>query len=43
MKVLLVVYHPFELWQAPAWFSERLRQDFRGLEVVQRREYGDIE
>ena len=43
MKVLIVVYHPFELWQAPPWFGERLRQDFPGLEVVQRKEYGNIE
>lgn len=43
MKILIVVYHPFELWQAPPWFSERLRQDFPGVEVVQRKEYGDIE
>jgi phosphoglycerate dehydrogenase-like enzyme len=43
MKILLVVYHPFELWQAPAWFSERLRQDFPKLEVVQRKKYGHIE
>ena len=43
MKILIVVYHPFELWQAPPWFSERLRQDFPGLEVVQRREYSSIQ
>ena len=24
MKVLIVHYHPFELWQAPAWLLERL-------------------
>ncbi len=43
MKILIVVYHPFELWQAPPWFSERLRQDFNGIEVVQRKDYGDID
>jgi phosphoglycerate dehydrogenase-like enzyme len=43
MKILIVVYHPFELWQAPPWVSERLRQDFSGVEVVQRKEYGNIE
>jgi phosphoglycerate dehydrogenase-like enzyme len=43
MKILIVVYHPFELWQAPPWFAERLRKDFPGLEVVQRKEYGSIE
>ena len=43
MKILIVVYHPFELWQAPPWFAERLRKDFPGIEVVQRKEYGNIE
>jgi phosphoglycerate dehydrogenase-like enzyme len=43
MKILIVVYHPFELWQAPLWFSERLRQDFPGVDVIQRKEYGNIE
>ena len=43
MKILIVVYHPFELWQAPPWFADRLRKDFPGLEVVQRKEYGNIE
>lgn len=43
MKILIVVYHPFELWQAPPWFSQRLRQEFPGVEVVQRKDYGNIE
>jgi phosphoglycerate dehydrogenase-like enzyme len=43
MKILIVVYHPFELWQAPPWFAERLRADFPGLDVVQRTEYANIE
>jgi phosphoglycerate dehydrogenase-like enzyme len=43
MKILIVVYHPFELWQAPSWFSQRLRQDFPGVEVAQRKEYSEIE
>ena len=43
MKLLLVVYHRFELWQAPPWFAERLRKDFPGLEVVQRKEYAGME
>jgi phosphoglycerate dehydrogenase-like enzyme len=43
MKILIVVYHRFELWQAPPWFSERLRRDFPGVEVVQRRDYDHLE
>jgi len=34
MKLLIAVHHRFELWQMPAWFSERLRRDFPQLEVV---------
>ncbi len=43
MKILIVVYHRFELWQAPAWVSEKLRAEFPGIEVVQRKEYQGIE
>jgi phosphoglycerate dehydrogenase-like enzyme len=35
MKLLIVVHHRFELWNAPAWLPERLRGDFPQLEVVQ--------
>jgi phosphoglycerate dehydrogenase-like enzyme len=28
MKILIVHHHPFELWQAPAWLSDRLAQAF---------------
>ena len=34
MKLLIALHHRFELWQIPAWFSERLRRDFSQLEVV---------
>jgi lactate dehydrogenase-like 2-hydroxyacid dehydrogenase len=35
MKLLLiVVYHRFELWNAPPWFAERLRKDFPRVEIV---------
>ena len=43
MKLLIVVQHPFELWQAPPWFSERLRGDFPDLEIVQLASYKDID
>lgn len=42
-KLLIVVYHRFELWRAPGWFAERLRKDFPGLEVVQLDDYSGIE
>ena len=35
MKLLIVVHHRFELWNAPAWLAEQLRRDFPDLEVVQ--------
>lgn len=28
MKTLIVHYHPFELWHAPAWIRERLQEEF---------------
>lgn len=34
MKLLIVVQHKFELWEAPAWFDEKLHQDFPELKVV---------
>jgi D-2-hydroxyacid dehydrogenase (NADP+) len=43
MKLLIVVHHRFELWNAPAWLPERLQRDFRGLEVVQLPSYEGIE
>jgi phosphoglycerate dehydrogenase-like enzyme len=34
VKLLIALYHRFELWQMPAWFPERLRGEFPQLEVV---------
>ena len=38
-KLLIVVHHEFDLWNVPAWFSERLREDFSAIEVVHRSSY----
>lgn len=35
MKVLIVHYHSFELWHAPAWIRERLQQEFPDHQFVQ--------
>jgi phosphoglycerate dehydrogenase-like enzyme len=43
MKLLIVVHHRFELWNVPAWFGERLAQDFPSLQIVQRNTYDGIE
>ena len=34
MKLPIFVHNFFDLWCAPAWFSERLRSEFPGLSVV---------
>jgi phosphoglycerate dehydrogenase-like enzyme len=43
MKLLIVLHHRFELWNAPPWFSDRLRQDFPQLEVVHLTSYDGID
>lgn len=42
MKLLIVLHHRFHLWQAPTWFSERLRRDFPDIEVVHLSDYSRI-
>jgi phosphoglycerate dehydrogenase-like enzyme len=42
-KLLIVVHHEFDLWNVPAWFSERLRADFPAIEVVHKNSYEDAE
>ncbi|HEY1272495.1 MAG TPA: D-2-hydroxyacid dehydrogenase [Terriglobales bacterium] len=43
MKLLIVLRHRFELWNAPNWFSERIRAEFPQLEVVHLTSYDGIE
>jgi phosphoglycerate dehydrogenase-like enzyme len=43
MKLLIVVQHRLNLWNAPAWFGERLGKEFAQLEIVQRNNYEGIE
>lgn len=35
MKLLIALHHRFQPWIAPPWFSQRLRQDFPQLNIVQ--------
>jgi phosphoglycerate dehydrogenase-like enzyme len=42
-KLLIVVHHEFDLWNVPAWFSERLQADFPAIEVVHRSSYEGAE
>ncbi len=43
MKLLIVLRHSFDLWNAPSWFSHKLREDFPGIEVVHISSYEGIE
>ena len=43
MKVLLVVHHRFDLWRLPAWFAERLRQEFPSVQIAHHDSYDGIE
>ncbi len=42
-KLLIFVKHPFELWTAPAWFSERLQKEFPELQVVHLPDYKRVD
>ena len=42
MKLLIALYHRFQPWIAPEWFSQRLRADFPQLAVVQLPNYDRI-
>lgn len=43
MKLLIFVHHPFDLWNAPAWFSARLRQEFPQVSVVHLPDYKGVD
>ena len=43
MKLLIFVHHPFDLWCAPKWFSDRLRQEFPQLNVVHLPDYKRVD
>jgi phosphoglycerate dehydrogenase-like enzyme len=43
MKLLIVLRHPFELWNSPAWLSSRIHTDFPSIDATQRSSYEGIE
>jgi phosphoglycerate dehydrogenase-like enzyme len=43
MKLVIFVCHPFGLWNAPAWFPDRLRQEFPQLDVVHLSDYERVD
>jgi phosphoglycerate dehydrogenase-like enzyme len=43
MKLLIVLQHRFELWNAPTWFAQKLRQDFPGVDIVHLTSYEQVQ
>ena len=43
MKLLIFVHHPFDQWNAPAWFPKRLRQEFPQVSVVHLPDYKRVD
>ncbi len=43
MKLLIAVRHPFDLWNAPSWFPDKLRSEFRQLDVVHLPDYKRVD
>jgi phosphoglycerate dehydrogenase-like enzyme len=43
MNLLIVLRHPFELWNSPAWLSSRIHADFPVIDATQRSSYDGIE
>jgi phosphoglycerate dehydrogenase-like enzyme len=39
MKLLICVHHPFDQWNAPVWFPNRLQQEFPDIHVVHLPDY----
>jgi phosphoglycerate dehydrogenase-like enzyme len=42
VKLLIALYHRFQPWIAPQWFSERLRSDFPQIDIVQLPNYDRV-
>ena len=42
-KLLICVRHPFDQWNAPLWFSERLREGFPQVNVVHLPDYTRVD
>lgn len=43
MKLLIVLHHRFELWNAPAWFANRLQREFPDLAITHLDNYDRID
>jgi len=42
-KLLIAVHHPFDQWNAPAWFPQRLQREFPQVNVVNLPDYKRID
>jgi phosphoglycerate dehydrogenase-like enzyme len=43
LKLLIVLHHRFDLWNAPDWFAERLQSDFPQVQIAHFSSYDGIE
>lgn len=43
IRILIFVHHPFDQWNAPAWFPEKLRHDFPQVSVVNLPDYKRVD
>jgi phosphoglycerate dehydrogenase-like enzyme len=43
MKLLIVLQHKFELWNAPAWFPQKLKENFPQIDIVHLSSYEKVE
>jgi len=43
MKLLIFVRHPFDQWNVPAWFAQRLQREFQQLDVVNLPDYKRVD
>jgi phosphoglycerate dehydrogenase-like enzyme len=42
-ELLICVRHPFDQWNAPSWFSDRLRREFPHIEIVHLPDYTRVD
>jgi phosphoglycerate dehydrogenase-like enzyme len=42
-KLLIAVRHPFDLWNAPSWFPDKLRSEFPQLDIVHLPDYKRVD
>jgi D-2-hydroxyacid dehydrogenase (NADP+) len=43
IRILICVHHPFDQWNAPDWFPEKLRREFPQIEIVNLPDYQHVD